>query len=161
MDNLVADFIINNNEPLEVEYTLEPSETFDCSFEIYASGVTWGNIAGTIEEQTDFLEKMPEYSLELYNNKKMKTDAEIAKTSLKLVLPRLSQVSDWQNSTLFEELKNLATDNNLKNGQILYPLRIALSGKETTSGGATEIAAILGKDETMQRIKDALQKLGE
>ena len=114
-----------------------------------------------IEEQTDFLEKMPEYSLELYNNKKMKTDAEIAKTSLKLVLPRLSQVSDWQNSTLFEELKNLATDNNLKNGQILYPLRIALSGKETTSGGATEIAAILGKDETMQRIKDALQKLGE
>ena len=114
-----------------------------------------------IEEQTDFLEKIPEYSLELYNNKKMKTDPEIAKTSLKLVLPRLSQVSDWQNSTLFEELKNLAADNNLKNGQILYPLRIALSGKETTSGGATEIAAILGKDETLQRIKDALKKLGD
>lgn len=55
MDNLVADFIINNNEPLEVEYTLEPSETFDCSFEIYALGVTWGNIIGNIEEQTDLI----------------------------------------------------------------------------------------------------------
>ena len=55
MDNLVADFIINNNDPLEVEYTLEPSETFDCSFEIYASGVTWGNIAGHINEQTDLI----------------------------------------------------------------------------------------------------------
>lgn len=115
---------------------------------------------GDIAAQTDFLEKMPEYSLELYTNKKMKTDADVAKKTLTLVLPALQDVSDWNNETLFEQLKNLAAANELKNGQILYPLRIALSGKETTSGGATEIATILGKDETLARIQKALQKLG-
>lgn len=110
--------------------------------------------------QTDFLEKMPDYDLALYTNKKMKTDTEVAKKTLALALPALKDVTDWSNASLFEELKNLAAANGLKNGQVLYPLRIALSGKETTSGGATEIAAILGKDETLQRIENALKKLG-
>lgn len=110
--------------------------------------------------QTDFLEKMPDYDLALYTNKKMKTDTEVAKKTLALALPALKEVTDWSNASLFEELKNLAAANGLKNGQVLYPLRIALSGKETTSGGATEIAAILGKDETLQRIENALKKLG-
>lgn len=113
-----------------------------------------------IVAQTDFLEKMPDYDLALYTNKKMKTDAEVAKKTLALVLPALKEVADWNNSGLFEQLKNLAAANGLKNGQVLYPLRIALSGKETTSGGATEIAAILGKDETLLRIENALKKLG-
>lgn len=112
-----------------------------------------------IAAQTDFLEKMPEYSLELYSNKKMKTDADIARKTLALTLPSLKAVEDWSNENLFEQLKNLAASNELKNGQILYPLRIALSGKETTSGGATEIAAILGKEETLKRIEQGLQKL--
>lgn len=110
--------------------------------------------------QTDFLEKMPDYDLALYTNKKMKTDTEVAKKTLALALPALKDVTDWSNANLFEQLKNLAVANGLKNGQVLYPLRIALSGKETTSGGATEIAAILGKDETLQRIENALKKLG-
>lgn len=110
--------------------------------------------------QTDFLEKMPDYDLALYTNKKMKTDTEVAKKTLALALPALKEVTDWSNANLFEQLKNLAAANGLKNGQVLYPLRIALSGKETTSGGATEIAAILGKDETLQRIENALKKLG-
>lgn len=112
-----------------------------------------------IAAQTDFLEKMPEYSLELYSNKKMKTDADIARKTLALTLPALKAVEDWSNENLFEQLKNLAASNELKNGQVLYPLRIALSGKETTSGGATEIAAILGKEETLKRIEQGLQKL--
>lgn len=113
-----------------------------------------------IASQTDFLEKMPEYGLELYTNKKMKTDVEVAKKTLALALTDLQKVSDWKNDVLFESLKELAVANELKNGQILYPLRIALSGKETTSGGATEIAAILGKNETISRIEQAIQKLG-
>ena len=113
-----------------------------------------------IAAQTDFLEQMPDYSLDLYTNKKMKTDTEVAKKSLALVLPALQTVSDWSNENLFEQLKNLAVANEMKNGQILYPLRIALSGKETTSGGATEIAVILGKEETVKRVQQALQKLG-
>ena len=114
---------------------------------------------GDIAVQTDFLEKMPEYDLELYTNKKMKTDIDIAKKTLALTLPALQNVSDWSNENLFEQLKNLAAANELKNGQILYPLRIALSGKETTSGGATEIATILGKAETLERIRQAIKKL--
>lgn len=113
-----------------------------------------------IAAQTDFLEQMPDYSLDLYTNKKMKTDTEVAKKSLALVLPALQNVTDWSNENLFEQLKNLAVANEMKNGQILYPLRIALSGKETTSGGATEIAVILGKEETIKRVQQALQKLG-
>lgn len=113
-----------------------------------------------IVAQTDFLENVPEYDLALYTNKKMKTDADIAKNTLALALASLRGNNDWCNETLFEQLKALAVENGLKNGQILYPLRIALSGKETTSGGATEIASILGKDETLRRIEQALQKLG-
>ena len=113
-----------------------------------------------IISETDFLSAMPDYSLSLYENKKMKTDTEIAKKALQLVLPVLCDVSEWTNENLFETLKQIAADNEMKNGQILYPVRIALSGKETTPGGATELAYILGKEETLKRIKDALHKLG-
>ena len=113
-----------------------------------------------IAAQTDFFEKMPEYDLTLYTNKKMKTDVEVAKQSLQYILPALENVTEWTNEKLFETLKALATEKGLKNGQILYPLRIALSGKETTSGGATEIAAILGKEETLLRVENALKKIG-
>ena len=113
-----------------------------------------------IVAQTDFLENVPEYDLALYQNKKMKTDAEVAKTTLKYAAEALPNVSEWTNENLFECLKNLAAEKEMKNGQILYPLRIALSGKETTAGGATEIATVLGKAETLNRINAALSKLG-
>ena len=113
-----------------------------------------------IISETDFLSAVPDYSLSLYENKKMKTDTEIAKKALQLVLPVLCDVAEWTNENLFETLKQIAADNEMKNGQILYPVRIALSGKETTPGGATELAYILGKEETLKRIKDALHKLG-
>ena len=89
----------------------------------------------------------------------MKTNPEIAAKALNLVLPVLENVSDWNNENLFETLKEVAVANEMKNGQILYPVRIALSGKETTPGGATELAFILGKDETLARIKAAINKL--
>ena len=114
---------------------------------------------GDIPNQTDFLKSVPEYDLELYSNKKMKTDAEVAKANLPSILEILSAQSEWTNEHLFEILKGLAEKMGVKNGQILYPLRIALSGKETTPGGATEIAVIIGKDETLKRIKSAIQKL--
>jgi glutamyl-tRNA synthetase len=112
-----------------------------------------------ITSQTDFLQEVPEYDISLYENKKMKTDPEIAKKALNLVRPILAAVTDWNNENLFNVLKETAVANTMKNGQILYPLRIALSGKETTPGGATELACILGKTETLQRIDNALIKL--
>ena len=112
-----------------------------------------------IARETDFLEQMPDYELALYDNKKMKTDASVAVRVLKLAADMLPEIADWDNDSLFASLKELAAANGLKNGQLLYPLRIALSGKETTAGGATEIAAVLGKEETIARVKAALAKL--
>ena len=112
-----------------------------------------------IEENIDFIEKLPIYSTTLYQNKKMKTDEVIAKTTLALALDALKGVNEWTNENLFAELKALAEREGLKNGQILYPVRIALSGKETTPGGATELAVILGKVETLNRIEQALKLL--
>lgn len=116
-------------------------------------------VLNQITEQTDFLIQMPEYDVSLYENKKMKTNPEIAARALQIVLPILENVTDWTNENLFNTLKETAVANEMKNGQILYPVRIALSGKETTPGGATELAHILGKDETLKRIKAAVSKL--
>ena len=112
-----------------------------------------------IPTEIGFLQKVPNFAASLYENKKMKTDALIAKQALLLVVPVLNGVNEWTNDNLFNVLKECAAANNLKNGQILYPVRIALSGRETTPGGATELACILGKDETLKRINEALSKL--
>ena len=110
-------------------------------------------------QQTDFLEKLPDYDVALFQNKKMKTDETVAKHSLELADRVLSAETSWTNESLFAALKDLAEKEGLKNGQVLYPVRIALSGKETTPGGATELAVVLGKEETLNRIKQALAKL--
>lgn len=112
-----------------------------------------------IVDNVDFLEELPVYSNELYINKKMKTDESIAKTGLEYALEALKTQDVWTNEALFECLKAVATSKEMKNGQILYPVRIALSGKETTPGGATELAVVLGKEETLRRIEQALAKL--
>ncbi len=112
-----------------------------------------------ISEETAFLAEVPEYTNELYLNKKMKTDTDIALKALQLVLPILENTEVWTNENLFETLKSVAMDNVMKNGQILYPVRIALSGKETTPGGATELACVLGKAETLKRVRKAIEKL--
>ena len=115
---------------------------------------------GDIPSQIDFIEQVGEYSNDLYINKKMKTDAAISRQALEYALSKLETVTDWNNDNLFAELKSLAEEKGLKNGQIMYPVRIALSGLATTPGGATELAVILGKEETLARIKAALSKLG-
>ncbi len=114
---------------------------------------------GDIPAQIDFIKTMPEYSIELYSNKKMKTDAAVAKQNLPAICEVLASQDVWTNEALFEALKGLAEKLVVKNGQVLYPARIALSGKETTPGGATEIAVVLGKDETLRRLDAAIAKL--
>lgn len=114
---------------------------------------------GQIEEQTDFIKELPDYALDLYVNKKMKTDIEVAKAVLPAIKEVLSNQTDWNNDALFVALKSLAEAKGLKNGQVLYPARIALSGKETTPGGATELAVVLGRDESLRRIDKAINRL--
>ena len=112
-----------------------------------------------IEEQIGFIKELPDYSSDLFVNKKMKTDLEVAKTVLPLIKEVLTVQEEWSNDALFASLKTLAEKNGLKNGQILYPARIAFSGLETTPGGATELAVVLGKPECLNRIETAIKKL--
>lgn len=112
-----------------------------------------------IPEQTDFIKSLPDYSSELYINKKMKTDVALAQKVLPLITQVLEKQQQWDNDSLFSALKELAESSELKNGQILYPARIALSGKATTPGGATELAVVLGKAETLNRLHAAIAKL--
>jgi glutamyl-tRNA synthetase len=90
----------------------------------------------------------------------MKTDVEVAKKVLPLIKEVLLNQEEWNNDALFTSLKALAEAHEMKNGQILYPARIAFSGLETTPGGATELAVVLGKDECLKRIDDAIKKIG-
>ena len=114
-----------------------------------------------IPEQVDFIDEMPEYDIDMYNNKKMKTNPENSKTSLEAVLPVLEAIdeADWTMENIHEKLFALIAQMEVKNGIVLYPLRVALSGKAFTPGGGVELAAIMGKAKTIDRIKAAIAKL--
>ena len=107
----------------------------------------------------DFLEKMPEYENDLYTHKKMKTNPEIALNALKWVLPIIEGIDNFSEQTIHDTLIPAIAESGMKNGQVLWPLRIAISGKASTPGGAVEIAYLLGKDETIRRVKAAIEKL--
>lgn len=114
-----------------------------------------------IAPQVDFLDKLPEYSTALYVHKKMKTDEENSLEALAVTLPVLEAVCNWTFDAIHGALTGLAEKLELKNGRIMWPVRTALSGKAVTPGGAVELCHILGKDETLRRIKlgmDLLRK---
>jgi len=114
-----------------------------------------------IPEMVDFIDKMPEYSTELYTSKKMKTNPQTALEALKLILPVLEAVDEWNTEKIHEAVFAEIERVGVKNGWMLYPLRVALSGKALTPGGGIELADILGKEETLSRINDAINKLSE
>ena len=95
----------------------------------------------------------------MYTNKKMKTNPEISLEVLEKILPVLENQEDYSNDALYEVLCGFAKENGYKNGQILWPIRTALSGKQMTPAGATEILEVLGKEESLKRIEAAVEKL--
>ncbi len=107
----------------------------------------------------DFFEEVPEYDNELYTHKKMKTDAASSLTVLKEVLPVLETAEDYSGTALYDLLVNFAAEKGYKNGYVMWPLRVAVSGKMSTPGGATDIMEIIGRDETVRRVKAAIDKL--
>ena len=113
------------------------------------------DIAGHI----DFLQEMPEYSVDMYTHKKMKTNPENSLELLKEVLPVLEQQEDYSNDALFERLSAFGKEKGYKTGFVMWPIRTAVSGKQMTPGGATELMELLGKEETIVRIKAAIEKL--
>ena len=112
-----------------------------------------------IPQMVRFLAEMPAFDNELYTHKKMKTDAEVAKKALTLVRPVLLGVTDWTEEALHSAVMAAIAESGMKNGQVLWPLRIAISGQANTPGGAFEIAYLLGKEETLRRLDASLAKL--
>ncbi|MBR2452752.1 MAG: glutamate--tRNA ligase [Clostridia bacterium] len=114
-----------------------------------------------IPEQVDFFDELPEYENELYTHKKMKTDPANSLEALKAILPVLEGIEEWKKENIHDELIALVERLELKNGRILWPLRVAVSGKAFTPGGGVELAYILGKDETISRVKYGIEKLSK
>ncbi|MBQ8979120.1 MAG: glutamate--tRNA ligase [Oscillospiraceae bacterium] len=112
-----------------------------------------------IPEKVDFIDELPEYSNDLYFNKKMKTSPETSLEALKILLPVLEGVSDWNAENIHTAVFDEIARREVKNGYMLWPLRTALSGKAMTPGGGIELAAILGRDETIARIKKGIEHL--
>ena len=112
-----------------------------------------------IPELVGFLANLPEYAPNLFVNQKSKSTLESSRVVLEKSLPLLENLETWTNEGLFEELKAFSQEQGLKLGTVMWPIRTALSGQETSPGGATELAALLGKDESLRRIKLGLGKL--
>ena len=112
-----------------------------------------------IPEKISFFEEVPDYDNELYVHKKMKSTKESSLEVLKEVLPVLEAEEDYSNDALYTLLTGFAAEHGLKNGTVLWPIRTALSGLPQTPGGATELLEILGKEESLRRLRAAVEKL--
>lgn len=114
-----------------------------------------------IPEAVDFIDALPDYDIALYTHKKMKTNPENSLDSLKAVLPVLDSIDekDWTIDNIHEKLFELIAQKEVKNGIILWPLRVAVSGKAFTPGGGIEICHIIGKQDSIERIKKGIEKL--
>lgn len=112
-----------------------------------------------IADMIDFFEDLPEYDIAMFTHKKMKTDSVNSLKVLQDVLPRFEELNDYSVSSIESLLMGYIAENGIKNGQGLWPVRTAVSGKQSTPGGAYEIMNILGKEESLRRIRIAIEKL--
>ena len=114
-----------------------------------------------IKDHIDFFEKLPEYDIAMYTHKKMKTNAETSLEVLTEILPRLEAQDDYNNDALYALLCDYVAEKGCKNGYVMWPIRTAVSGKQMTPGGATEIMEILGKEESLARIRKGIELLSK
>ena len=112
-----------------------------------------------IKDHVDFFEKVPEYETSMYVHKKMKTNEETSLQVLREVQPLLEAQEDFSNDALFEMLSAYAKEHGYKVGYVMWPIRTAVSGKQMTPAGATEIMELLGKEESLRRIEEGIRKL--
>ena len=112
-----------------------------------------------LPDMVKFLAEMPEYDTELFFNKKQKSSVETAKVALEKLIPVLEGVSEWTEQGIHDAVMAFIPETGMKTGQLLWPMRIAISGQMSTPGGAFEIAYLLGRDETLRRMRESLAKL--
>lgn len=117
---------------------------------------------GTINEiadMVDFVDELPKYETSLYVHKKMKTTEEMCLEHLKKAVPVLEGLKEWTNESIYNALIALIGELGIKNGQMLWPVRTALSGKPTSPCGASELAELLGKEESLKRLNKGIEML--
>ena len=112
-----------------------------------------------IPEKLDFFDALPDYSTELFVHKKSKSDEASSKAVLETVLPRFEALETWDDEHILDTMVKLAEEQGVKNAKVMWPVRIAAAGKSVTPGGAVEICRILGKDETLRRLRIGLERL--
>ena len=112
-----------------------------------------------IKEHVDFFDELPDYDVAMYTHKKMKTNAETSLAVLKDLLPRLEAQEDYSNDALYQTLSAYVEEKGYKNGYVMWPVRTAVSGKQMTPGGATELMEVLGKEESLARIRRGIEML--
>ena len=112
-----------------------------------------------IEDMVDFFEAVPEYDTAIYAHKKMKTSASSSLEVLKELLPILEEQEDYSNDGLYTRFLKYVEEKGCKNGYVLWPIRIAVSGRQMTPCGATELMEVIGKEETLKRVRAAIAKL--
>ena len=112
-----------------------------------------------IPEKLDFFDSLPDYDRELFVHKKSKSSLESAKQALELMIPRFRALESWEDESIMDAMLKLAQELGVKNSVVMWPVRIAAAGKAVTPGGAVEICRILGREETLRRLKLGLEKL--
>ena len=112
-----------------------------------------------IPEKVAFFDTLPEYSADLFTNKKSKTNPEVSKAMLEAAIPMLEGLSYWTQDAIHSGLVALAEQLEVKNATLMWPVRVAAAGQSVTPGGAVEICRVLGKDETLRRLRLGLKKL--
>jgi len=112
-----------------------------------------------IPEKLDFFDALPEYGTELYVHKKSKTDEAVSLDMLGKILPVFEAIEDWCDENILKAMTDLAEKEECKNAKVMWPVRIAAAGKAVTPGGAVEICRILGKAETLRRLRIGIEKL--
>ena len=112
-----------------------------------------------IKDHVDFFDALPAYDVAMYTHKKMKTNAQTSLEVLKDLLPILEAQEDYSNDALYQTLSAYVTEKGYKNGYVMWPVRTAVSGKQMTPGGATELMEVLGKEESLARIRQGIAML--
>lgn len=114
-----------------------------------------------IRDHIDFFEELPEYDVAIYTHKKMKTNAQTSLEVLQEILPVLEAQEDYSNDALYQTLLKYVEQKGCKNGYVMWPIRTAVSGKQMTPGGATELMEVLGKEESLARIRKGIELLSQ
>ncbi len=147
---------------MAIPYYKQAIQREDVNLEVLSRMLhTRTEVLSDIPEQLDFVDTLPDYNVDLYVHKKMKSSVDTSREYLPQAWGVLGEIEpkDWNEEVIHEKLLGLANSLSVKNGQVLWPVRVALSGKPVSPGGAIELATLLGKEETLARIDFGMEKL--